>query len=193
VDNGTRAEQISVLAGTSSLKGDKGRIGVRSIFVNEQWCWRTNDFDAALLQVDNLAATPILGLSPEGEAKALMVGATVTVAGWGALERFDWMGSESLQVVDIPYVSNATCNGALSYSGAVTGNMLCVGRQRGGADACGGDSGGPATISVDHRAWLVGVVSWGGPCGAADKYGVYTRAAVLGKWVGDKTGGDVSW
>jgi secreted trypsin-like serine protease len=75
--------------------------------------------------------------------------------------------------------------------GKITENMLCAGKEEGGADACQGNSGGPASIDGPVGRRLVGIVSWGDGCGAPKKFGVYTRVPQFADWIQQKTDGAV--
>ena len=50
--------------------------------------------------------------------------------------------------------------------------MICGGTQN--KDTCKGDSGGPLVANIDGKFTLVGVTSWGIPCGTVNTHGVYT-------------------
>jgi len=88
-----------------------------------------------------------------------------------------------LQEVDVPIVSNATCN--TSYGGEITANMICAGYAQGGKDACYGDSGGPLFVPDETgTGWVqVGVVSWGEGCALPNYYGVYARVSRYQSWI----------
>jgi trypsin len=58
--------------------------------------------------------------------------------------------------------------------------MFCAGLVEGGKDSCQGDSGGPI---VDSDNVLIGTVSWGEGCAAANKPGVYARVATLLEYI----------
>ena len=84
----------------------------------------------------------------------------------------------------IKVLTNAACtNSQTSYnSGDITARMMCAGVSGGGKDACQGDSGGPLVssgtgdgVTPGSNYELVGVVSWGYGCAAANAPGVYSR------------------
>ncbi|XP_058461599.1 melanization protease 1-like [Malaya genurostris] len=52
-------------------------------------------------------------------------------------------------------------------------------------DACGGDSGGPLMAFIDENWYLVGIVSFGPPCGRTVLPGVYTRVTSYMNWIRD--------
>merc|ERR1712050_21066 len=53
----------------------------------------------------------------------------------------------------------------------------------GGADSCQGDSGGPLICKDQNRAYLAGLVSWGGYCGVANAPGVYASVVHQLDWI----------
>lgn len=187
VDEGTQADQVSVLAGATSLSGGGGRAAVTEIIVHDQWNSLTHDFDIALLRVGRDLSGGITGDGPAAVEPA--PGAPLTVTGWGAVAWGALAGTRTLQEVGVPAVSRARCNTAASYNGSITANMLCAGK--GGADSCQGDSGGPLTVGSPAR--FVGVVSWGKGCAIPEKYGVYTRVSRFATWVTTNTEGAVRW
>ena len=67
------------------------------------------------------------------------------------------------------------------YMPQVTDGMVCAGiLDVGGKDACGGDSGGPLAHFGDI---IVGVISWGYPCGDPVYPGVSARVSYFSNWV----------
>jgi secreted trypsin-like serine protease len=169
-------------------------VNVKKIEVHPSWSPQTNDFDIALLEVEeDLSGLPIAGLTAANETAHLGASSTVTVSGWGTLSFDAQRGTTQLQEVSIPLVSREICNRPASYDGVITENMICAGRVQGGQDSCQGDSGGPATTIVGNERRLAGIVSWGEGCGFPQKYGVYTRVARFGDWVREKTSNAVSW
>ncbi|TQV88172.1 trypsin-like serine protease [Aliikangiella coralliicola] len=116
-------------------------------------------------------------------------GNVVTVSGWGDLTQ-GGSGPDVLNEVDVPVVSNATCNQPASYNGQIINSMLCAGLAQGGQDSCQGDSGGPLVGNFGGDYYSVGVVSWGHGCAQPNKYGVYTRTLSFVDWVNNQIGED---
>ena len=52
-----------------------------------------------------------------------------------------------------------------------------------GKDSCQGDSGGPLICSIDEKAILVGVVSYGDGCGEEGKPGIYANVNYFKEWL----------
>lgn len=50
-------------------------------------------------------------------------------------------------------------------------------------DTCGGDSGGPLQIQLNGNYYLIGVVSFGPPCGTTSLPAVYTRITSYMDWI----------
>ena len=146
--------------------------------------WTTNN-DIALIR---LATKLTLG---QTNAKAIGLPqqdneptGDVEVSGWGYLKEGGGSLPPQLQIVTVPIVDRATCNGP--YSNRITTAMFCAGLlDAGGKDACQGDSGGPV---VDSNGKLVGAVSWGRGCAQKGYPGVYTRVGVFVNWVTAKSG-----
>jgi len=141
--------------------------------------------DIALLELstalDSAPAT-LFSEDPEG-----FTGSTATVAGWGATSyqspRFA-IYPDALHQASLPLVSRAACNAPGSYDFIAQG-QLCAGFVQGGVDACLGDSGGPLVTTVNGRAELIGVASFGRGCAEPNYYGIYTSVAFYLDWIGE--------
>jgi len=143
-----------------------------------------NDF--ALIQLDKNSSYKPISLN-EKELSVMGVDASsmiATTAGWGALREGSYSLPNSLQKVDIPLVSQTTCNEKTAYNGDIKDSMLCAGYKQGGKDSCQGDSGGPLVMRDQNgEAILIGVVSWGEGCARSNKYGVYAKVSSAISWV----------
>ncbi|TCU33129.1 serine protease [Rhizobium azibense] len=185
VDNGLVHQDpanVDVLAGTVLKTSGGVRVDSTAIFIHPKWGQTAQemDFDAALIKLkEPLTVGQPIALATA--ATELPVDFKIRVSGWGATSQG---GSSSNQLlrVDVPMVSNETCNAPTSYGGAISENMICLGKAAGGQDSCQGDSGGPAA-RVGSPNELVGIVSWGWGCAQPDLYGVYTRVSSVKDWV----------
>lgn len=191
IDKKFDASAYAVLTGTGSLRTGGQRSRVSQYIVHEGWRVQGNksqyDNDLALLKIDT--STPLAG-EPIGLTSSAMKpeGLEILITGWGVTETRP-NGTDTLQQVSVPSVTEQVCNGKKAYDGAVTERMFCAGAYQ--KDSCQGDSGGPATASVNGKRLLMGVVSWGYGCGERDKYGVYTRLSLYTGWISQNTSGEV--
>ncbi|MDX2271943.1 MAG: serine protease [Cyanobacteriota bacterium] len=206
VDN---VNTVNVVVGRTDLTSDTGeQITVAEAFVHPAYrSLGATYFDAYISSFETYPALPVpktprLGdigllrlsqpatvvntfpdLATVSDAPLYDPGTVATAVGWGAIsETGD--GSDILQEVEVPVVSNAVCNSPESYAGAVKNDMICAGFPEGGKDACFGDSGGPLAIPVDSDNWLIiGLTSTGDGCARPNKYGVYTRVSSYINWI----------
>lgn len=191
IDKSFEPSSYAVLAGTDNLLQGGQRSSVTEYIVHEGWRLPENkslyDHDIALLRI---APSP----SPIGTAISLVAANTVLdnfevlVTGWGVTE-YRPTGTEYLQQISLPSVTEKVCNSDVAYDGRVTANMFCAGAYK--KDSCQGDSGGPASAMVQGQRRQIGIVSWGEGCGKRNKYGVYTRLPLYVGWIAEKTGGAV--
>lgn len=121
--------------------------------------------------------------SPADDALAAP-GVLATVTGWGAIIDSTNSWSPVLREVEIPIVSNATCNQAMPGP-TITPNQICAGYVDGGKDSCYGDSGGALVVPSGAGGWKhAGIVSYGDGCAKPNRYGVYTRTSRYIDWIG---------
>lgn len=186
VDSG---ETIKVKVGSTSLSSATS-ISVSSIIVHPSYNAYTNENDIALLKLSSAASsslTPLALPTSDVMADAAAPGDLATVSGWGTTSEGGYTTSQ-LREVNVPVVSNSTCNAYNSYNGSIVSSMLCAGYSAGGKDSCQGDSGGPLAVSYQGKYYSVGVVSFGDGCARPNKYGVYTRTQSFNDWITSKTG-----
>lgn len=129
-------------------------------------------------------AVPVIALADaQVMAASGMPGDNATVTGWGNTSNTSDVFPRLLQQVDLPLVSNETCNRPESYNGQVQGTEICAGFSAGGKDSCQGDSGGPLFVNHLGSPVQVGIVSYGEGCALPDKFGVYARVSEFNTWV----------
>ncbi|XP_055528727.1 CLIP domain-containing serine protease B4-like [Wyeomyia smithii] len=109
----------------------------------------------------------------------------VTIVGWGfteAVKRSSRKMSTNLVTTDLRSCQNdlkpILKNTILSES-----HICAKGAEKKIRDACQGDSGGPLMANMNGYWYLVGIVSFGPPCGRTQLPGVYTRVTSYMDWI----------
>ncbi len=161
---------------------------VETIYLHPNFDNVSLDNDMALLKLK----TPVNNITPvrlpsKNDTTLIAVGKVNTCIGYGSLDN-NGNYPDTLQKVNLPIVASNVCNGANSYDGEITINMLCAGFMAGGKDACSGDSGGPLFVNENGTMVQTGIVSWGDDCGVANFPGVYTKVSNYIDWIEDITG-----
>ncbi|CAO2641358.1 Transmembrane protease serine 9 [Lemmus lemmus] len=185
--NHTKAEQVQVHLGTTSLLGVGGspvKLGLRRVALHPRYNPGILDFDVALLElarplVFNKYIQPIcLPLA----IHKFPVGRKCMISGWGNMQEGNATKPDILQKASVGIIEQKMC-GAL-YNFSLTDRMLCAGFLEGRVDSCQGDSGGPlACEETPGVFYLAGIVSWGIGCAQAKKPGVYARITRLKDWI----------
>lgn len=174
---GQSAASITIRAGSNSRTSGGTVVRASSIRISPSYTSSTFDSDVAIIKLATSIPTSstisYVSLPAAGSDPA--AGSVATVAGWGTLSSGGQSLPVNLQKVDVPIVSRTTCRSNYGQS-AITNNMICAGLTQGGKDSCQGDSGGPI-VSASRQ--LIGLVSWGEGCAAANKPGVYTRVSAV--------------
>lgn len=149
--------------------------------------WFTLDYDVALLRVDRdfdlNGDLPTRAINLVGrDQPPISDGTLLRVSGFGAtLVQSD--DESLLRAVSVPKISNERCKELYAeYPFPVNDNMLCAGFEKGGRDACQGDSG---SALVDDQGRAVGIVSWGIGCAQPGYPGVYARISSVAKFIED--------
>lgn len=188
---GSQPSSQDVVAGIYNLQSPAPgyqRRDVVQIIIHPNYSAGTEDSDIALLKL----SSPVT-LGGSGETKTALIplvpsnvgdlnGINSWVTGWGNTESVPQWPTQ-LYEVQVPIISNATCNDVNHYNGSITANMLCAGLDAGGKDSCQGDSGGPLVVDVGSGWQLAGIVSWGIGCADPLNPGVYTRVSNFTDWV----------
>ena len=184
---GLTPDRVSVTAGTNVLGVGGARVNAKRLIVKSDFNRSTFNNDIALVELfdalpigDRIRAIPLVDQT--NEATLLKDETPLIVLGWGATQS-GGTSVRDLRYAEVPLVNRNGCNGALSYDGRVTENMICAGFVGGGVDSCQGDSGGSLSVTDAAVNRLAGVVSWGEGCARPNKYGVYTRVATYSAWV----------
>ena len=166
---------IKILTGHTRLSDatDNDLLAVSQVIIHPAFNQITLDSDLALLELSEVTTlTPIqmLGRYSLNDSPGL----TAIAIGWGDTSSVAFAFPDTLQVVDLPLVSNDLCAERTSF---ITDNMLCAGFSSGTKDTCSGDSGGPLVV-FDETSQLwhqVGITSFGVGCEAQGDFGGYTR------------------
>ncbi|KAH6929037.1 hypothetical protein HPB50_022496 [Hyalomma asiaticum] len=146
--------------------------------------------DIALLKLDKPVdfsdyIRPIC-LPSDGETVRPRHTSFCVAVGWGKLLEVGRLFPDTLQEVPLPVLTTEECRRRTLFLPLynITENMFCAGYERGGRDACLGDSGGPLMCQkVDGRWSLVGVTSNGDGCGRPGRPGVYTKVMRYLPWI----------
>lgn len=104
---------------------------------------------------------------------------SAVLSGWGTLS-FEGALPNNLQCLNLTTIANSECATAHSnatYPYPVFDSNICTFTEY-GQGACHGDSGGPLVVNNV----LVGVVSWGQPCGVGYP-DVFTRVSSFVSWI----------
>ncbi|KAK9889389.1 hypothetical protein WA026_004663 [Henosepilachna vigintioctopunctata] len=111
-----------------------------------------------------------------------------TILGWGQLSEVGRIFPDTLQEVQLPVISTSECRKRTVFLPLynITEEMFCAGYDRGGRDACLGDSGGPLICPEENGRWVIhGITSNGYGCARANRPGVYTKVSSYIKWIQD--------
>ena len=118
----------------SSWEGEV--IGMKEIILHPKWDPSTNEFDIALVLLNESTTLDVSFVELNADASYPIVGDISRVMGWGTTSSGGYQ-SDVLMEVDLPIMSNGACNEA--YAGGVTEDMICTFEE--GKDSCQGDSG----------------------------------------------------
>ncbi len=196
-------DNVAVLLGTDTIPNQiadvSKTVGVSNIIMHPQYHPFTQDYDVALLQLDQAVSHHRALLPIEEAAKSLITPDTLaTVIGWGDISQHDVTSNNQpvfpnqLQQVSVPLLSNEQCYQYL-YPANITDRMLCAGYEEGGKDSCQGDSGGPLLVRGVSNEWIhAGVVSWGMGCAGANSPGVYARTTAILDFIYNHVGPETS-
>uniref|UniRef100_A0A8C4TK48 Peptidase S1 domain-containing protein n=1 Tax=Erpetoichthys calabaricus TaxID=27687 RepID=A0A8C4TK48_ERPCA len=170
---------------------------VAEISLHPQYDSKTMDNDVCLLKMATVVAFTenIMPICLPESAVHIPTGTNCWATGWGAVaDGVPLVGMKVLQQVQLPVIDSKRCDCLYHKKSPIdateeiiTKNMLCAGYQRGGRDACTGDSGGPLACQMDGIWILAGVVSWGEGCGLRNRPGVYAKVSVYQEWIQNHT------
>jgi secreted trypsin-like serine protease len=152
-------------------------INAKQFIVHPSYNRFTNDNDIGLVELEK-AVTSVDPIAYD-TSHSLVANTQTKVAGWGNMSTTSNVFPDDLREALVPIIDRGICNGANSYNGEITPNMLCAGYMESTRDSCQGDSGGP--LVVDKT--LVGIVSWGNACAKTNFPGVYVKVQNYATWI----------
>lgn len=112
----------------------------------------------------------------------LKSGTQVTATGWGKTKPVEAHAPNAILLkVDLQLMDVEICKKQKNYGPErISDEVICAARK--GQSVCRGDSGGPLTLTNEHR--LVGVVSWGKKdCNGDGQPGVFTSVLAYVDWI----------
>ncbi|XP_065206949.1 serine protease nudel-like [Planococcus citri] len=181
--------RLGILRRSSTLPSPHEQIRpIRRIIVHPNYADAGFVNDISLLEMNSEVqftnfVRPICLPNPN---RILLDGTLCTVIGWGQLMETGSVYPDTLQEVQLPVISPGECHKRTLFSPLykITDGMLCAGFDRGGRDACLGDSGGPLMCQDNGNAWhLYGITSNGNGCARAHRPGVYTKVVNYVNWI----------
>ena len=181
------AEDFQVMLGSHFLSQPGDIIGIAEIIVHPQYPAQATD--VALLRLETPATQKPTRIADASEQSLWAPGDIATATGWGAAVFLVGPGSNQLQEVEVPVVSDADCARSNGPFGFEPSTEVCAGELTGGKDTCQGDSGGPLMVPDANGQFIIfGTVSWGMGCGFPLLYGVYAEAGgpPLKTWIESK-------
>uniref|UniRef100_A0A182M9Z3 Peptidase S1 domain-containing protein n=1 Tax=Anopheles culicifacies TaxID=139723 RepID=A0A182M9Z3_9DIPT len=164
------------------------QLRIVKIIRHQQHRYSAKYYDVALMQLEKniivheTVAPACLWLEDEVRFPKLFA------AGWGKTG-FGEDKTKILLKVDLTPMNNTECTRFYTSSerglrNGLHAHHLCAGDEK--MDTCPGDSGGPLHVKLLHNAkmtpFLVGVTSFGKPCGQANP-GVYARVSSFVDWI----------
>jgi secreted trypsin-like serine protease len=191
-----RTWQLRILTGTQNLAEGGTRRWVRKITIHPAYDPNTFDSDIAVIElVEPATGIPVARMvSPRQESRFAGPRTVARLTGWGDTDPDDpdlaCCYPTKLQQVALAIQPHADCNDADSYDGAITRNMICAGRDRGGVGACLADAGGPLVVAhpvSGRERWIAGLAAATGDyrCGDPEAFTVFTRISRFAGWVND--------
>lgn len=182
---GSGSMKIVVGMHDQSDKSGTETFTTKKVIAHPKFNRNTLDFDYALIQLSGDSKFRPIDLN-KVELDIPKDNSTLTawVSGWGTTTEGSYSLPKILQKVEVPLVTQETCNSTDAYNGDITERMLCAGLAAGGKDSCQGDSGGPLFVKQASGDFtLIGVVSWGEGCARPSKYGVYSKVNAMIDWI----------
>ncbi|XP_053664303.1 trypsin-1-like [Anopheles marshallii] len=182
---GRSISNLAVRVGSSKHASGGTVVRISRVIDHPNYNNDKTDYDYSLLELKSKLtfSDAVQPIALPKQDESVKDGTMAIVSGWG----YTMNANEShavLRAVKVPTINQEDCNDTyLKKFGGITDRMLCAGYQQGGKDSCQGDSGGPLVV----KGKLIGVVSWGDACAAANQPGVYARVAYIRNWIREKS------
>lgn len=125
--------------------------------------------DVALLRLSEDAPSGYVPVAMETSKSVLRQGLELTLAGYGVTNGTFSTPTKELRKVNVNVDKPELTSAQFTY------------RAVGGRTACGGDSGGPAYVSVNGRIKVIGITSWGDS--SCRTIGAYTSVPAFADWI----------
>ena len=175
---------IDVLYGTTSLDSGGTRVGVKKIYIHNNYNNIIHINDIALIKLKGPLPVEYVNRVTNSELDYTSPGKKAYLIGWGDILYGDGtIFPDNLMEVEVPIVSKEDCIKVYG-SYLIKSYNICDGYEEGGKDSCQGDSGGPLLVKDDENNFLVaGLVSWANGCAEPNYYGVNTRVSQYEDWI----------
>ncbi|MZR62024.1 trypsin-like serine protease [Alcanivorax sp. DP30] len=180
------------LGGTHRLGRALEQHAVSAVLVHPDYRSDNYHNDIALLRLGSVSKLQTLDLAKTEVIKSVAASPkeSLLALGWGYTSNSNGTLSDTLQQVQLDYVSDSYC--ASQWSQLWKG-QICAGEMDPAPqpqDTCRGDSGGPLIYNQDGQQWLVGVTSYGHEtCATRGVPAVYTRIDSYLDWLESATSG----
>ncbi|WIX83628.1 serine protease [Amycolatopsis carbonis] len=152
-------------------------VGADRFIRHEKWDTDLNNDIALVHLTEPVVAAPVaIGATPKA-------GTPIRELGWGTTcVTHGCDAPVILQQLDTSIARASACNDPF-FNPA---RQLCTDNNGGTANACRGDSGGPALINRDGRWLLVGATSHGQTDVCTEKAGIYTDVPFYRNWINQR-------
>lgn len=186
---------VSVLVGAHDIENLTSQVeraqnfSIAKVFFHPRFQFSSTQpdrFDIALLQLDtpikyagNILPVCLPSRNIQFEDQVGLV------IGWGRTELSE-TNATILQKVSLPILNSTDCqrwHRRNEIDLELTHEMFCAGFEKGGRDACTGDSGGPFLLKHDDRWTLVGIISAGYGCAVPFQPGIYHNVSTSIEWI----------
>ena len=164
-----------------ALNADEQQAHVRKVaavaFPESHESWPVLVDDVALIRLaapadpGTMTTLPLYDASAHGELPA---GTDIQVYGWGSFEEGSLTQSPTLNQTSL-----AVIEGCADLWVSTWGSFCALNNE---TSHCAGDSGGPATVTIDGATYLAGIASFGAPGCPIDKPAGYADVAAYTGW-----------